>query len=175
MYGVNDFDWATLAMDESGCPVASVPNHVPTSAYSTGNDMEDRRLRRGRCSEYAQNGGAIGVPKQIPLKKIIPGVGQGAPTVVNSKGGKQSSSPYRCDLLPAAASLHIASILKGGAEKYGDNNWRKIESISHVNHALVHIFSHLHGDTQDDHLGHAACRMVMALEAALTKEKEDSE
>lgn len=101
----------------------------------------------------------------------VEGVGPDAPTVVNESGGKQSDSPYRSDLLPPKASLHVAAILKYGATKYGDNNWRKIALNDHLNHALTHIFAHLAGDIQDDHLGHAACRMMMALETALESPK----
>ena len=97
--------------------------------------------------------------------KDIPGVGPDAPTIVNDKGAKQSASPYRSDLLPPRALLEVAAILKTGAEKYGDNNWRAIPQHEHISHALTHLLCHQAGDTQDDHLGHAACRLLMALEA----------
>ncbi len=99
----------------------------------------------------------------------LPGVGTDAPTAVSANGGKQSHVPYRCDLLPASAALRVSAILEEGAKKYGDNNWRKLELSDHVNHAMTHVLAHLAGDRQDDHLGHAACRMLFALETALTK------
>lgn len=107
-------------------------------------------------------------PKQATDESgcVVAGVGPEAPTVTNEKGAKQSGSPYRCDLLPAQASLHVAGILKYGADKYGDNNWRGIPIADHLNHALTHIFAWLAGDSQDDHLGHAACRLMMALEVS---------
>jgi hypothetical protein len=95
---------------------------------------------------------------------VIAGVGKDAPTVTNSSGGKQSASPYRCDLLPARAVMAIAEVLKHGADKYGDNNWRKIPVADHLNHALAHAFAYIAGDGQDDHLSHAACRLLFALE-----------
>jgi tagatose-1,6-bisphosphate aldolase non-catalytic subunit AgaZ/GatZ len=62
------------------------------------------------------------------------------------------------------AILDVAAVLKYGADKYGDNNWRKIPTQDHLNHALAHIFAYLQGDKGDHHLGHAACRTLMALE-----------
>lgn len=101
--------------------------------------------------------------------------GDGAPVVklnlspsaeleTNEAGGKQSKIPARCDLLPPLATLAVAQVLHGGAEKYGVNNWHSIPVESHLNHALVHVFAYLAGDRQDLHLDHAACRLLMALE-----------
>ena len=101
---------------------------------------------------------------------LIKGVGTDAPTVVAANGAKQSQVPYRCDLLPAKALLHIASILDAGATKYGDNNWRGLTAEDHLNHALVHALAYQSGDTQDDHAGHCACRMLMWLETTLTRD-----
>lgn len=114
----------------------------------------------------SHNGRLITAPGSTAGVRVH-GVGPDAPTSVNEQGGRQSEAFYRCDLLPAAATLHIAGILKGGAEKYGENNWRKISVKENLNHALTHIFALLAGDPQDDHLGHAACRMLMALETGL--------
>ena len=86
-------------------------------------------------------------------------------------GAKQSAVVHRCDLLPPLATLHVAGILHGGSSKYGDWNWFKIPMAESLNHALIHIFAFLAGDTSDDHLGHAACRMMMALERYLADEK----
>lgn len=106
-------------------------------------------------------------------KKEIAGVGPDAPTEVKANGAKQSASPYRIDLLPAKASLHVSQILAEGAKKYGENNWRGLTVADNVNHALVHFFAYLAGDTSDDHLGHAATRALFALELFLTKEYND--
>lgn len=94
----------------------------------------------------------------------VPGVGPDAPTTVNEAGGRQSASPYRADLFPPRALLAVANVLKLGADKYGAENWRKIPVRDHVNHALVHLFAMLAGDASDDHLEHAACRIMFALD-----------
>jgi hypothetical protein len=84
--------------------------------------------------------------------------------VVNAAGGKQSHIPYRCDLFPALALLQVAKILAEAAPKYGEDNWRKIAAADHINHGLTHLLAHLAGDRSDDHVGHAACRVLFALE-----------
>lgn len=100
------------------------------------------------------------------MAEIVRGVGKDAPTKVAENGANQSDTPYRCDLLPPLALLSIAAVLKGGADKYGANNWRKIPLIEHLNHAQTHLLALLAGDTSDDHVSHAATRLLFALECA---------
>ena len=98
----------------------------------------------------------------------IRGVGRDAPVQIDTvTGARQSKSPYRCDLRPPLAALHVGVILHEGSSKYGDWNWLPIPLVEHLNHALIHINCFLAGDTSDDHLGHATCRMEMALERQL--------
>lgn len=94
---------------------------------------------------------------------VVPGVGPDTPTAVNAAGGKQSDIPYRCDLLPAKGVLDVARVLKAG-EKYGKDNWRLIPQSDHINHAMTHILAKQAGDASEDHLAHAACRLLFALE-----------
>ena len=93
---------------------------------------------------------------------VIPGVGPDAPPTVNERGGKQSYSPYRFDLLDAKAMLRLAAIAGKGAEKYGVDNWRKLSIEDNINRAIIHLYAYLAGDRQDDHLAHAFCRVMFA-------------
>lgn len=102
-----------------------------------------------------------------PCHGVLAGVGPDAPIVTNDAGGKQSHSPYRCDLLPPLALLAVAKVLKHGADKYGPNNWHKIPVADHINHALAHLYALAAGDTSDGHLEHAACRILFALDQQL--------
>lgn len=104
----------------------------------------------------------------IPLSPstVVPGIGPDAPTTTNAAGGKQSAMPYRPALLPPRAILTVAGVLAEGAAKYGDDNWRKIAQKDNLDHALTHIFAHLAGDRSDDHLSHAACRVLFAMETS---------
>lgn len=91
-------------------------------------------------------------------------LGPDAEIVTNAAGGKQSATLGRFDLLPATAIMRVAQVLQYGASRYSANNWRKIDMASHINHALQHLFALMSGDTSDDHLGHAACRLMMAVD-----------
>ncbi|MER2047285.1 MAG: dATP/dGTP diphosphohydrolase domain-containing protein [Solibacillus sp.] len=94
---------------------------------------------------------------------IVEGVSPDQPIIYNEKGGGQSDSPYRMDLVDPKSVLEIAKVLKTGADKYGDDNWKLISTQDHLNHLLVHVYAHLAGDESDKHLAHAACRAIFAL------------
>jgi hypothetical protein len=57
--------------------------------------------------------------------------------------------------------IKIAKVLQYGADRYEPNNWRLIPQEEHINHALIHILAHIAGDTQDNHIDHALCRLMM--------------
>ena len=67
------------------------------------------------------------------------------------------------------ALIEIGKILQIGAEKYTPNNWRLIPQEDHLNHALIHYIAYLAGDTQDNHLQHCMCRLMMAYATERTK------
>ncbi len=95
-------------------------------------------------------------------QNVVEGVGRDSPTVVNEKGGKQSKVLYRFDLLDPGAMFEMTKVLKEGAEKYGDNNWRNIPVEDHLNHMLIHAYAYLAGDKSDEHLSHIMCRAMFA-------------
>lgn len=96
----------------------------------------------------------------------IEGIGPDAPIEVNEKGGKGSKMPYAFAWLDALAMFALAKVVMYGGQKYGFNNWRKVDTLTHLNHALTHIYAWLAGDRQDDHLEHAFCRLMMAVATA---------
>lgn len=98
------------------------------------------------------------------------------PIETTKTGGKQHHRPYRMQALMPKAILEIGKIRYDAYEKYGyeDNNYKGIDKLDHIGRALTHIFAYLAGDTQNDHLSHAACRLLMALELELD-EKEKPE
>jgi len=105
---------------------------------------------------------------------VVEGVGPDAAVVTDpDTGAKQSQVSRRCDLLPPLAMLQVAAVLHDGASKYGDWNWVHIPTRDHLNHALIHIFAFLAGDASDDHIGNAACRMMMALERQLIYQQSE--
>jgi hypothetical protein len=107
--------------------------------------------------------------KAVPVAFGIEGVGKDTPTIVNANGGKQSDSPYASAYFPPKAFLTVAKVVKHGRDKYGADplgheNWRSLSRMENLDHALTHIMCYLAGDTQDDHLAHAATRIMFALE-----------
>ncbi len=106
---------------------------------------------------------------------MIEGLGQDAPTITNSHGGKQSYTPYRFDLLPPVATAEVAKVLAYGASRYAPGNWRLISTEDHINHLLGHCIAYLAGDTSDDHLSHMATRALFALETNILEERERDE
>lgn len=92
-----------------------------------------------------------------------PTIHPGEPEViVNSKGGKQHKVEGRFDLIPSKALERVAIVLEQGAEKYGENNWQRIDSVDHINHAIAHLFKYLSGDRSEDHLTNTICRALFA-------------
>lgn len=82
-------------------------------------------------------------------------------------GGKQNSSPFQSELLPAKALLYVSSILKKGAATHGVNNWHKISVEAHKGRELTHVLQYLENTEGDEcltHLGNAACRALFALD-----------
>lgn len=102
------------------------------------------------------------------LEMLIDGVNE-TEIVSNKNGGKQSKLDYRFDLIDTKAIFELAKVLDEGAKRYGDNNWRKIHTESHINHAISHLYAYLAGDTQDEHLSHSFCRVMMAIGVEETK------
>lgn len=67
----------------------------------------------------------------------------------------------RYDLIPRAAIEALGRTLKEGADKYGEQNWKKgIPTSDFLNHCLQHLYKYLDGDRSEDHIGHAMCNLA---------------
>jgi len=86
-----------------------------------------------------------------------------AETVTYDNGASESKTELRFDLIPPDEIATIAKVLGQGAIKYGDDNWKALPTWTHLNHALQHIFAYLANDKSDDHLSHAATRLIFAM------------
>lgn len=79
-------------------------------------------------------------------------------------GSKDSIHVARYDLITPVGLRRLAETYGEGAEKYGENNWKKGLPMSNVlNHALAHIVTYLSGDRTEDHLAHAAWGLFAAM------------
>jgi hypothetical protein len=71
----------------------------------------------------------------------------------------------RYDLIPPKPLKRLALVYEKGANKYGENNWKKGMKVSRVlDSALRHIFLYMEGDDVEDHLAQAAWNIFAALE-----------
>ena len=103
------------------------------------------------------------------------GLSSDAPVTVNEHGASESVITGRYDLLDPEAIRQLSIVLAEGAKEYGEWNWKKLSVSTNINHALMHIFAYLEGDTQDEHLSHAFARLMFAIgsEEQNTQEMED--
>lgn len=92
---------------------------------------------------------------------------------VNAQGGKGSKLDTRCDLIDGRALLVLGRVHKEGIDHgYEEDNWRQVTQQEHLKHALHHLYQLQAGETDEDHLAHAFCRLCMAVgvrEAAQAK------
>lgn len=93
----------------------------------------------------------------------------------NASGGKQHTSPYRMQALMPKAILEVGKVRREGHDIHGydDENYKLIPKEEHVGRALGHLFKWLDGDKSNDHLSHAACRVLMALELELEEAQKE--
>jgi len=94
-------------------------------------------------------------------------------------GTKHDNDKPRTDLIPAVAILEVAKVMGFGAKKYSAHNWLGgLKCGRLVAAALRHLFQWLSGQTNDketglNHLAHAACCCLMALETQIRKPELD--
>ena len=86
-------------------------------------------------------------------------------------GSKHDSGKPLMGAVPPNALLAVARVLTFGAEKYGRDNWRQVESAEtrYLDAALRHINAYQRGEAADhesgeSHLAHAVCSLMFMLE-----------
>ena len=90
-------------------------------------------------------------------------------------GQKHDNGKPPMDFLDKTALEETARVLAFGAKKYAAHNWRKGLPLSRtLAAALRHIYQFLDGETNDaetglNHLGHAMCEVMFALNASKTR------
>ena len=96
-------------------------------------------------------------------------------------GKKYDSEKPMLYLLPPRSLIEIGKVLTHGAEKYGPENWRKLDDLQnrYTSAALRHIVAHMEGEKCDketnlSHLAHAMCCLLFKLEDELIEESEEA-
>ena len=97
-------------------------------------------------------------------------------------GVKYDGEKPKMNLLPPKAIVEVAKVLTFGAQKYDEENWRKLEDLQsrYSSGALRHIFAHLDSEDLDpesglSHLAHAICCLLFKLEIELENAKIEEE
>lgn len=98
---------------------------------------------------------------------------------VNARGGKQHAVEHRCEALFPRSILAVARLRHEGYTRhsYEDDNYLAISCEEHVGRALRHLLLWQAGVAEDgsvdEHLVHACCRLMMALEMRLIQGETD--
>ena len=86
-------------------------------------------------------------------------------------GMKHDAGKLRYDLMPTNSLRQIVEVLTHGAEKYGDENWRKVKNMDARYYAALmrHVEAWRSGEVVDKesgkhHLAHAACCLIFLLD-----------
>jgi len=95
--------------------------------------------------------------KETPV--YIQGMGPDAPT---TEDGLESALPYDMTLIPPEFLFCLSALLKEGADKYGEGNWKRLSYRTNINHAICHILTDLAGDDREEHLINATARLLFA-------------
>jgi len=78
-------------------------------------------------------------------------------TIVYDSGAARSTMDVRWDLLCEDFIRDMAVVMKEGADKYGDDNWKQgvPEGVT-INHLIEHLYKWQEGDRSELHLAKVA-------------------
>jgi hypothetical protein len=84
------------------------------------------------------------------------------PLRVYDSGATASELEVDWSLLDWPTLRRMAKVMAQGAAVHGRDNWKQgVPRDVLVNHLIEHVHQALAGDTSEDHLAHALCRLMM--------------
>jgi hypothetical protein len=112
---------------------------------------------------------------QITGSPLVPAI-----PIEVSEGKKFDSGKLRYDLLPVDALYEVVKVLTYGAQKYDDNNWKKVEDKlrRYTAAAMRHGEAYRAGEQRDEesklhHLAHRICCDLFLLQTDLENHEAD--
>jgi Tfp pilus assembly major pilin PilA len=81
--------------------------------------------------------------------------------------------PEGFPFLDKEALTKMNEVMRTGESTYGTDTWEEIPLEEHLSHACNHISKWLIGDTTEDHLAHAACRVMGALQQEINRKSTE--
>jgi hypothetical protein len=93
---------------------------------------------------------------------------------------KKDKGKLRMDLIPPEALEGIAEVLTFGAEKYGENSWRKVEKERYIAALLRHYAAYMkdHQSVDEEsgilHIKHLLCNAVFLMCFAVEDENHET-
>jgi len=101
--------------------------------------------------------------------------------VTNDKGGvKADGLKLRYDLIPILCEKEVVKVLTYGANKYDDDNWKKVEPERYIGAIRRHLAQYQEGEILDSesgmhHLAHAISSLMFIMYHDLDREYNQGE